>query len=72
MGQWIAEAVASFGLVLTILAGLRFRPDAFSWLVGYIAAEVAGTLIDMAFAGWLLAEVEPVARPVRRTLKAAE
>ncbi len=38
-GQWIAEAVAAFGLVFTILAGLRFRSDAIPWLVGlYITA----------------------------------
>ncbi|WP_331374862.1 MIP/aquaporin family protein [Sinorhizobium chiapasense] len=38
-GQWIAEAVATFGLVFTILAGLRFREDAIPWLVGlYITA----------------------------------
>ena len=38
-GQWIAEAVATFGLVLTILTGLRFRADAIPWLVGlYITA----------------------------------
>ena len=38
-GQWIAEAVAAFGLVFTILAGLRFRPDAIPGLVGlYITA----------------------------------
>jgi glycerol uptake facilitator-like aquaporin len=38
-GQWIAEAVAAFGLLFTILAGLRFRPDAIPWLVGlYITA----------------------------------
>ncbi|MER8388122.1 aquaporin family protein [Mesorhizobium sp. M0166] len=38
-GQWIAELVAAFGLVFTILAGLRFRPDSISWLVGlYITA----------------------------------
>ncbi|MCZ4092183.1 MULTISPECIES: aquaporin [Sinorhizobium] len=38
-GQWLAEAVAAFGLVLTILAGLRFRSDAIPWLVGlYITA----------------------------------
>jgi glycerol uptake facilitator-like aquaporin len=36
---WIAEAVAAFGLVFTILAGLRFRSDAIPWLVGlYITA----------------------------------
>lgn len=38
-GQWIAEAIATFGLVLTILTGLRFRSDAIPWLVGlYITA----------------------------------
>lgn len=38
-GQWIAETVAAFGLVFTILMGLRFRPDAVAWLVGlYITA----------------------------------
>jgi glycerol uptake facilitator-like aquaporin len=33
-GQWFAEAVAAFGLVAAIIAGLRFRPDAVAWLVG--------------------------------------
>jgi glycerol uptake facilitator-like aquaporin len=38
-GQWLAEAIAAFGLVFTILAGLRSRPDAIPWLVGlYITA----------------------------------
>ncbi|GLS31040.1 Glycerol uptake facilitator (Major Intrinsic Protein Family) [Mesorhizobium albiziae] len=38
-GQWVAEAVAAFGLVFTILAGLRFKSDAIPWLVGlYITA----------------------------------
>ncbi|MEI2296738.1 MIP/aquaporin family protein [Ensifer sp. MJa1] len=38
-GQWIAEAVATFGLVVTILAALRFRADAIPQLVGlYITA----------------------------------
>ncbi|WP_095090592.1 aquaporin [Mesorhizobium sophorae] len=38
-GQWVAEVVATFGLVLTILAGLRARPDSIPWLVGlYITA----------------------------------
>ena len=95
-GQWIAEAVAAFGLVFTILAGLRFRADAVPWLVGlyitaaywftastsfanpavaiaralsdtfagirptdlpgFIAAELLGALLAMAFAGWLLAQ----------------
>jgi glycerol uptake facilitator-like aquaporin len=39
IGQWLAEAVATFGLVFTILAGVRFRRDAIPWLVGlYITA----------------------------------
>ncbi len=37
--QWFAEAVAAFGLVATILGGVRFRSDAIPWLVGlYITA----------------------------------
>ena len=37
--QWFAEAVATFGLVFTILAGLRFQRASIAWLVGlYIAA----------------------------------
>ncbi len=32
--QWFAEGVASFGLVVTILAGIRFRRDAVPMLVG--------------------------------------
>ncbi len=37
--QWFAEWVATFGLVATILAGLRFARAALPWLVGlYITA----------------------------------
>jgi glycerol uptake facilitator-like aquaporin len=37
--QWFAEAVAAFGLIATILAGLRFQRTAVPWLVGlYITA----------------------------------
>jgi glycerol uptake facilitator-like aquaporin len=37
--QWLAESVAAFGLVATILAGLRFNRSAIPWLVGlYITA----------------------------------
>ncbi len=37
--QWFAEAVASFGLIATILAGLRFERGSVPWLVGlYITA----------------------------------
>ncbi|MEM9732335.1 MAG: MIP/aquaporin family protein [Pseudomonadota bacterium] len=39
VGQWIAEIVATFGLIATILAGIRFREAAVPWLVGlYITA----------------------------------
>ena len=95
-GQWIAELVAAFGLVFTILAGLRFRSNAIPWLVGlyitsaywftastsfanpavaiarafsntfagirpldvpaFIGAELAGALLAMMLAGWLLSE----------------
>jgi glycerol uptake facilitator-like aquaporin len=37
--QWLAEAVAAFGLVATILAGVKFNRLAIPWLVGlYITA----------------------------------
>jgi glycerol uptake facilitator-like aquaporin len=37
--QWLAEGVAAFGLVATILAGIRFNRSAIPWLVGlYITA----------------------------------
>ena len=37
--QWFAEFVATFGLVATILAGIRFQRAAVPWLVGlYITA----------------------------------
>ena len=38
-GQWIAEAVATFGLLLTIFGGLRYNPAAIPMSVGlYITA----------------------------------
>jgi glycerol uptake facilitator-like aquaporin len=37
--QWFAEWVATFGLLVTILAGIRFAQNAVPWLVGlYITA----------------------------------
>jgi glycerol uptake facilitator-like aquaporin len=37
--QWLAEGVAAFGLLVTILAGLKFNRPAIPWLVGlYITA----------------------------------
>lgn len=39
MAQWFAEWVATFGLVVTILGGIRFAQAAVPWLVGlYITA----------------------------------
>jgi glycerol uptake facilitator-like aquaporin len=32
--QWLAEAVATFTLVLAILGGIRYAPEAIPWLVG--------------------------------------
>jgi len=32
--QWLAEAVATFTLIVTILGGLRYAPQAVPWLVG--------------------------------------
>ena len=38
-GQWLAEAVATFGLVAVILGGIRANANAVPWLVGlYITA----------------------------------
>jgi glycerol uptake facilitator-like aquaporin len=37
--QWFAEGVAAFGLIATILAGIRFNKSGVPWLVGlYITA----------------------------------
>jgi glycerol uptake facilitator-like aquaporin len=37
--QWLSEAVAAFGLIVTILAGIRFARPNVPWLVGlYITA----------------------------------
>jgi glycerol uptake facilitator-like aquaporin len=33
-GQWLAEGIATFGLVAVILIGERFRREALPWLVG--------------------------------------
>src|SRR6185437_917460 len=38
-GQWLAEVLATFGLLTVILAGVRFRQQAVPWLIGlYITA----------------------------------
>ena len=34
--QWLAEAVATFSLILTILGGIRHAPQSIAWLVGLV------------------------------------
>ena len=34
--QWLAEAVATFTLILTILGGVRYSPQSIPWLVGLV------------------------------------
>jgi glycerol uptake facilitator-like aquaporin len=34
--QWLAEAIATFALVLTILGGLRYAAQSIPWLVGLV------------------------------------
>ncbi|MEM8550838.1 MAG: MIP/aquaporin family protein [Pseudomonadota bacterium] len=34
--QWFAEGVATFALLMAILGGLRFKPEAIPWLVGLV------------------------------------
>jgi glycerol uptake facilitator-like aquaporin len=98
-GQWLSEAVATFGLVMVLLAGIQFQKAAVPWLVGlyitaaywftastsfanpavtiaraltdtfsgiraadapwFIVAQLAGALVALTLAGWLL-EPRPV------------
>lgn len=102
-GQWLAEAVATFGLVGTVLAAAALRPVALPWLVGlyitaaywftastsfanpavalarsltdsfagirpadlpgFVLAEIAGALLAVAAAAWLLAPIRRGAPP---------
>lgn len=97
--QWFSEWLATFGLVVTILAGLRAAAHSVPWLVGlyitaaywftastsfanpavaiaraltdsfsgirpidlpgFIAAQTAGALCALWFAGWLLTPANP-------------
>jgi len=49
-GQWIAEGVASFGLLATILGGNRFRPDVVPLLVGLYATSAYWFTASTSFA----------------------
>src|ERR1700742_4489486 len=48
--QWFAEAVAAFGLVATILAGIRFQRDAVPWLVGLYITPAYSFTASTSFA----------------------
>jgi glycerol uptake facilitator-like aquaporin len=34
--QWLAEAIATFALILTIFGGLRYAPQSIAWLAGLV------------------------------------
>jgi glycerol uptake facilitator-like aquaporin len=48
--QWLAEAVATFALVLTILGGLRFSPQSIPWLVGLVITAAYWFTASTSFA----------------------
>jgi glycerol uptake facilitator-like aquaporin len=35
-GEWLGEVVATFSLIVSILGGLRYAPQAIPWLVGLV------------------------------------
>ena len=48
--QWLAEAVATFSLILTILGGLRYAPAAIPWLVGLVITAAYWFTASTSFA----------------------
>lgn len=48
--QWFAEYVATFGLITTILAGIRFQQSAVPWLVGLYITAAYWFTASMSFA----------------------
>src|SRR5512138_752756 len=48
--QWLAEVVATFALVLTILGGLRFSPNSVPWLVGLVITAAYWFTASTSFA----------------------
>jgi glycerol uptake facilitator-like aquaporin len=49
-GQWLAEAVAAFGLLATILIGIRVRREAVPWLVGLFIVSAYWFTASTSFA----------------------
>ena len=50
MPQWFAEFVATFGLLMTILACVRFRPDAMAAAVGLYITSAEWFTASTSFA----------------------
>jgi len=48
--QWLAEAVATFALILTILGGVRFSPQSVPWLVGLVITAAYWFTASTSFA----------------------
>jgi glycerol uptake facilitator-like aquaporin len=48
--QWLAEAVATFTQILTILGGLRYAPSAIPWLVGLVITAAYWFTASTSFA----------------------
>jgi glycerol uptake facilitator-like aquaporin len=48
--QWLAELVATFTLVLTILGGIRYAPQAVPWLVGLVITAAYWFTASTSFA----------------------
>jgi glycerol uptake facilitator-like aquaporin len=48
--QWLAEAVATFTLVVTILGGIRVAPQAMPWLVGLVITAAYWFTASTSFA----------------------
>jgi len=48
--QWLAEAVATFSLVLTILGGIRYAPQSIPWLVGLVITAAYWFTASTSFA----------------------
>jgi glycerol uptake facilitator-like aquaporin len=48
--QWLAEAVATFTLVLAILGGVRYAPQAIPWLVGLVITAAYWFTASTSFA----------------------
>ena len=48
--QWLAEFVATFGLLITILGCVRFRPDAVAFAVGLYITSVYWFTASTSFA----------------------